>query len=169
MKISNRNIYILGIATVLLIIVIVLPLLHLIRESSQELFSLEKELVLLQQKEKRSEDLQKKYELYRENLAKIDNFFVDSSFPIEFIKFLETAIDSQAEIKISLGREVTSPEPFLAFNISFSGSSRNLLKFIDKLRNGPYLIEIINLNIKSLGQESLGNVMANLELAVLTK
>lgn len=170
MKVSNKKIYILGVAVLLLVLIIILPLLYLIRKSSQELVAQKKELVSFQQKEKSFKDLQEKYEFYQKDLEKIDSLFVDPALPIEFIKFLEkSALNSQASIKVSLTEEVKEPEPAISFSISFSGFFSNLFKFIDKLENGPYLIEIVNFNVKKLAPEPSGNIMANLELMVLTK
>jgi hypothetical protein len=170
MKISNKKIYILGAATILLILIIILPLFNSIRKSSQELFSQKKELALFQQKEKELENIREKYKAYQESLGKIDNLLVDPALPIELISFLEkSALDSKSSIKVASTREIAGPEPALSFNTTFSGSFSNLLKFINRLENGPYLIEIINLNIKKLGQEQPGNITANLELMVLAK
>lgn len=170
MKIPNIKIYIFGATVAILILVIILFLLQGIQKSSQELISQKKELILFKQKGESLENLRGKYKAYQQNLEKINNFFVDSTLPIEFIRFLEkSALDSQASIRVSSTKEITGPEPALSFNTSLSGSFANLLKFIDKLENSPYLIEIDNLNVKKLGREQPGNIMANLELIVLTE
>ena len=170
MKIPIKITYILEAIIGILILWIIIFLLQGIQESSQELVSIKKDLVLLDQQVKDLESLQGKYKNYQLDLEKINNFFVEQTLPIGFIKFLEkSALNSQASIKVSLAKEITEPEPALSFNASFSGSFSNFLKFIDKLENGPYLVEITNLNVKDLAQESSGNIMANLVLIVLTQ
>ncbi len=169
MKISNIKIYVFGVVVVILVLVIMFFLLQGIQKSSQELISQKKELILFEQRERSLENLREKYEIHQQNLEKINNFFVNPALPIEFIRFLEkSAFDSQASIKVSSAKEITRPEPALSFNASLSCSFANLLKFIDKLENGPYLIEITNLNGRKFTPAS-GNIMANLELIVLAK
>lgn len=154
----------------ILILGIIIFILQGIQKDSQELISIKKELTLLGQQEKDFESLKKKYEIYQQNLEKINNFFIDLTFPVEFVQFLKnSASDARISMKISLATEIKEPEPALSYNTTLSGSFANLLKFIDKLENGPYLIEINNLNIKKLAQESVGNITANLELIVLAK
>jgi len=162
---SNKSIFILAASTLLVIIAIVLPLLHLIQKSSQELASQKKELALFTRQESSSENIIDEYNTFKDNLEKIDNLFVSQSFPVEFRKFLdETASNSQGKMKVSAAKE--GADNTLSFSISFEGSFPSLLKFIDKLENSPsYLIEIVSLNSK----KSAGNVISNLELIVLSK
>lgn len=170
MKISNKKIYVSGAIVVILVSIVILFLLQEINKSSQELILQKKDLISFEQKLKNLENLREKYKTHQQNLEKINNFFVDLSLPIEFMDFLEKSVlNSQSSIKISLTKEIAEPEPALSFNISFSGSFSNLLKLIDKLENSPYLIEITNLNVEKIAQESSGNIAANLELIVLVK
>ncbi len=168
--VKNLKIYIFGTVLTIIILGAVTFIFREIQKSSEELISQKKELILFEQKEESLENLKEKYKVHRQNLEKINNFFVDPALPIEFIKFLEkSALDSQATIEVSLAKEIAEPEPALSFNASLSCSFSNLLKFIDKLENGPYFIEITNLNIRKLPPESSGIVAANLELIILTK
>lgn len=170
MKIVNLKIYIFGAIIGILILVIISFILQGIQKSSQELISQKKELILFEQNEKNLENIRGQYNVHQQNLEKINNFFIDPALPIEFIRFLEkSAFDSQASINVSSAKEIIEPEPAFSFNTSLAGSFSNFLKFIDKLENAPYLIEITNLNIKKLGIGPSGNITANLELTVLAK
>lgn len=170
MKISNKKIYISGVIVVILVLILILFLLQEISKSSQALILQKKDLISFEQRRKNLENFREKYKTHQQNLEKINNFFVDSTLPIEFMDFLEKFIlNSQSSIKISLTKEITEPEPALSFNILFSGSFSNLLELIDKLENSPYLIEITNLNVRKIAQESPDNITANLELIVLVK
>ena len=154
----------------ILILGVIIFILQGIQKDSQELISIKKELASLSQQEKDLENLQKKYEIYQQNLEKINNFFIDSTFPVEFVQFLKnSASDAHISMKISLATEIKEPEPALSYNTTLAGSFANLLKFIDKLENGPYLIEINSLNVKEFAQESSDNIMANLVLIILAQ
>lgn len=141
-----------------------------IQKSSQELISIKKESISLEQQVEDLKNLQKKYGIYQQNLEKINNFFVDSTFPVEFIQFLKnSASDAQVSMEIPSSKEIAQPEPSLSYNITLSSSFANLLKFIDKLENSPYLVEINNFNVRSLSQNPNNNLTASLELIVLVK
>lgn len=178
MKIANIKIYIFGVIVGFFVLAIISLLLQEIQKTSQELISQKKELILFEQRERNIENLREQYKTYQQNLEQINGFFVDPVLPIEFISFLEkSALDSQVSIKVSLAKEIIKPEstqetepgPALSFNASISGSFSDLLKFIDKLENASYLIEITDLNVKKLTQEAPGNVLANIGLIVLAK
>jgi len=53
---------------------------------------------------------------------------------------------------------------FLNFQVSVSGSFSNLLKFLGKLENGPYLAEVTTLNIKN----ATGKIVSSQESQVLS-
>jgi len=166
---SSKKIYILGIIPIFLILVVFF-LLYLIQGDSQKLIGQKKESIVFEQKQKNLENLQERYLTYQKSINKIDDLFVDFALPIEFIGFLEnSASDSQALIKVSSTRATAEPEPILFFNISLSGSASNLFKFIDKLENAPYVVELVSLNFKKNTQEQPNNITANLELMVLAK
>lgn len=174
---SQKKIYIVaitsGIINLVLIILVILPLLKTIENNSQALLSQKGELLLLKQRKENLENLKKVSETQRENLEKIEHTFVNPEIPIDFIRFLEkTALDSRTSIKISLAsekEEETDFGPTLSFNISLESSFPNFLKFLEKLENAPYLIEILNLNIERLGGETPGNISAALSIRTLTK
>lgn len=170
MEILSKKNYIIGAVLGILALLMIVFLLEEIKKDSQKIISQKEKSILLEGKKKELKNLQKEYESAQENLEKIDSFFVDLALPIEFIRLLEkSGFDSQISTKVSLATEKTGPEPALSFNVSLSGSFANLLKFIDKIENSPYLIEVANLDVKKSTQEPLGNIIANLELVVLAK
>ena len=168
MRVSNKTIYILGISTLLVLIAIVLPLLNLIQKSSQELASQKKELILYSQQGSDLEGTIEKYNSFKARLEKIDNSFINKSFPVEFKRFLEGIVPaSQGKMITSAAKEGT--DNTLSFNVSFTGSFSNLLRFIDKLENSPYFIEIVNLNARQSKTGLLNEITANLEIMVSAK
>ncbi len=130
-----------------------------IRENSESLIFLKNELIFLQREIKNLRESELIYQSYQANLAKIDKIFVDPEVPIEFIDFLEkNAQVSQQKIEISLipkKKVKDEPWPGLLFQVSTFGSFPNFSKFLEKLENSPYLIEILNLNIKKLTEREI--------------
>ena len=151
-----------------MVLAIVLPLLNSIQKSSQELASQKKELILYSQQGSDLESTIEKYNSFKSDLTKIDNSFIDKSFPVEFKRFLEGVVPvSEGKLKTSAAKE--GAENTLSFNVTFTGSFQNLLRFIDKLENSPYFIEVVNLNSRQSGAGPLTEITANLELTVLAK
>ena len=122
-----------------------------IQANSQELISLKSDLASFQKETKNLSKLSETYQNYQENLAKIDKIFIDPKLPIEFLDFLEkNAQISQLKMeKFPVSKPETEP-PSLFFQISTIGSSPNFLRFLEKLENAPYLIDVLNLNVKKL-------------------
>jgi hypothetical protein len=156
-----------------LIIILIFPFARAIEKNSQDLILQKQELILLSEKSEKTKNLKNIYQVHQKNLEKIDALFIDPETPIDFIGFLEkNAEDSQVKIKKSLASDKTQETDFgpaLSFNISLESSVSNFMKFLEKLENAPYLIEIPNLNINALGEKSLGNINATISIRVLTK
>jgi len=170
MKISDKKIYILIAIAGFLILVTIFVFLREIKKSSEELTSQKSEINLLQLKEKNLENIKAGYKNYEENLEKINSFFVEKDSLFEFTELLRNfASDPKVTIKISLAKEKAGSEPARSFNISLSGPSFNIFKFIDKVENIQYLVEINNLNMRKTSQEFSDTITANLELTVLSK
>ena len=164
-------------------LILVIPkLLGEIRKNSEDLISLNGELISLQKETENLNELEKIYQNYQPNLFKIDELFIDPETPIDFINFLEkNAQLSQLKIEISLApkKEIkTDPWPSLFFKVPTYGSLPNFLRFLEKMENSPYLIEIVDLNIKRLAERdaqlikypglSPGDVESNLSIKVFT-
>lgn len=160
---SKKKIYfwfiIFGVISLFFFVFVIPKFLKEIRKNSGDLISSKSELASLREETKNFSQLAKIYQNYQSNLTKINGFFIDPEVPIEFIKFLEkNAILSQQKIEISLAstrKTDTDPWPSLFFQISTYGSFSNFLKFLGKLENSPYLIEILDLNTKKLTEGEL--------------
>jgi Tfp pilus assembly protein PilO len=128
-----------------MIVFIIYPLIRDIRENSAEFISQKQKLADLEEKIKNLNDFKILYKEYKPNLDIIDNLFIDSEVPVDFIAFLEnTAKNCQLEIRISPSSSKSKDEfgYYLGFNVSLAGIPDNLMKFIDKIENAPYLIKI---------------------------
>jgi len=149
----KQKIYIIILAffltAVLLILFFIYPALKEIQKSSKELISEKNNSFIIAKELDEVENFRKKYEKYIPDLEKIDNLFVDSKNPVEFIKFLEnTASDTGVRLEISSPSFSDNAKfPLMIFRLSSYGDFSGNLSFINKLETGPYLIKIQNLDI----------------------
>jgi hypothetical protein len=177
------SITIFGIAAVLLVAFLIYPLFQSINKNSEALLSQKGKLALLKKEVESTQGILSLYEDYQPNLEKLDALFVDPGNPIEFINFLEdNAKASQIVVEISsLQSNITSLSQSkgakiwssLDFQLSLNGSFSNFSKYLDKLENSPYLIEILDFSIKkreanSAEIQNLG-IGATLSLRVYAK
>lgn len=168
-----------GVATILLIVLTIFPIFKEIRKESEELLLQKNNLISFSEEIKSLQDSKNLYESYRANLEKIEKLFIDPEIPIEFITFLEkNAIDSHLSIEVSpiaAAKKETELWPSLSFQIGATGSSSNFLKFFEKLENSPYLIEVLNLNLKRAVEREAkeevlsGNINAVFTIKVFTR
>lgn len=180
-KKSYISLILLAVISAALVIFVIYPLVRGIKESSEQLL-LEKEAQLTFAEE--IENFQNFKEVYQEiepNLEKAEGLLAIPEPPIEFINFLEqTAFNSNVLLEISsVELRETEEEiwPFLNFRLQASCSFSDFSKFIEKLENGFYLIEIYDFGIAKAGGSPgagragtlTGNVSASFSLRVFTK
>ena len=139
----------------------IFPLNKEIKKNFEELRELKNDLALLDVKTENIKEVKQDYQNFQANLGELNKLFIDFDAPLEFINFLEkNAKDLGLSVKISSvsSKEAKAdPWPSLSFQMDLQGSSSVLLKYIQKLENSPYLIEITNLSIKRLEeQEEIG-------------
>ncbi len=166
---TNLSVAIFIILVILIIVFVVSPTFKDIRNNSQELISGKEKLASLESKIGNLNKLKATYKEFEPKLAEIDELFVNSELPVEFISFLEKiAKDIKVDIKISpapLGGKDTWS--FISFQISAISSFPNFLSFLEKLETAPYLIEIQNLNISQTSKTEV--ISANLSIKVYTR
>ena len=160
-----KNTYLIGgislIGDLILIIFIILPLVTGIQNDSKELISLKSEMSLLEQTKGNAEELKRLSALHQQDAEAIDAIFIDPKIPIDFSRFLE---DTASESGTTL--EVSYNENSVSFDIDLEGSFPAFLKFVTKLENGPYAVEISSVNIK---RTTGGKISATLTFSVLAK
>lgn len=152
-----------------------------IKETSSEILSQREKLLLLEEKAKNSERFASFFQKEEENFERLDSFFINPEMPVGFIDFLEkTSRDYILSLKIAslpLAESKKDPWSSIGFQLSSLGSFSNFLKFSEKLKFSPYLIELLNLNISRIektelleGKEFLaGDVKAELSIKVYTQ
>lgn len=159
---SQRKIWliILGFGTLFigLIFVSILPLLNNIKMSSQALVLQKATLTLLQKQVNEIEGFQKSYLVIQRDLAKFEEGFVDIEVPIKFIEFLEAeAQGAGLEIEISpLSSVINREGPWWSttFQISLRGNSGNCLRFLERLEQSHWLLELLQINIARISERS---------------
>lgn len=180
---SKQKIYLsittFGVIAVLLLSFGIYPLLKDIQKQSEDFISQKEKMASIQREMKNFKEIESSYKANQDNLNKIDELFVDPDVLMDFISFLEkNAQVSQLKIEISplAQKEEIEPWPSLSFNISALGSFPDFLKFLEKLENSSYLIEIFNLNIKRLVEGEIkpetfssGDINATFSIKVYTK
>jgi len=162
-----------GTISTLLVVFVILPLFKEIKAISQNLFLKKNKIVYLSEERENIKKIENLYKTYQSDLERIENLFVDPEVPIEFVGFLEkTAVSSQIKLEISsmtraaarggdeqssATTKKTEQEPWqsLSAQLLVTGSFSNFSKFLHKLENGPYLIEVLDLNTKKLTEREL--------------
>lgn len=133
---------------VFLILIFVYPLLKGIQQDSQQIISQKNDIFLLQNEFNEAQNFQMKYETYKPDLDKLDQMFIDSQNPVDFIEFIEkTALDSGVKTGISTPSfSQDGSLNFVDLQITCSGDFSKVLKFINALETGNYLIQVQNLD-----------------------
>lgn len=130
-----------------------------IKEKSEEVIEARRELILSRGETGSVAGIKSSFSEIKPDLERIENLFVDSEAPVEFIEFLEkTAARSEVSFEINpagLKEEKEAIWEGIGFQIKAVGSSDGSLRFLDKLESSPYLTEIQNISISKLKEESL--------------
>jgi hypothetical protein len=151
----KREIYIIILVSFLFAVALVLffvyPLLKEIKNDSQQIISQKNDVLLLKNDFDEVQKFQKKYETFKPDLDKLDGMFVDSQNPVDFIKFIEKfASDFEIEAELSAPSfSQDGPPNFIELRLSCMGDFPKILKFINALETGNYLIQVKNLDIKN--------------------
>lgn len=156
-----------------------LPFFEAIKKNSEELTFQRGALQFFQNRIEDFENYQKNYSLYQPIFEKIDNSFVDPEVPIEFIKFLEKEAEkSELLIKISpltFTPGESQPGVPVGFQVSFEGSFSNCLRFVERLEQSSFLVEIPRLTVQRIGKKAVaegletGDISFILEIKVFSK
>lgn len=154
-----------------------------IKENSQNLLAAKKEQILFQKRDENFDQIKEIYQEIKPDLEKIERTFVDPEAPIGLIEFWEkTARVSGISIDVSsssLKKRKDGDDNFLGFQMALIGSFSDFMKFLQKIENSSYLVEIENLTLARLSEGELksekyqgfsdGDIRAVLITRVLTK
>lgn len=173
---TNLTIVIFLVLVILMTAFVVLPLFRQIDNNSKSLVVQKENFTVLEASIANLEKFKVLYQELENMLERVDNLFVDSELPVEFIAFLEnTSEKHQLEIDILFTSDKKTENDswsYLNFQITSVGSFPNFLKFLEKLENSPYLIEPQNISVNKLaegGAFSSDKVKATFSLKVFVK
>ncbi|MBI2054267.1 MAG: hypothetical protein HYT36_02955 [Candidatus Staskawiczbacteria bacterium] len=179
MKTKNK-IYIVSaffsLSSLALLLFLVFPTINKIKAYSDDFLSKKRSTDTLKIQAIEVDKFKKNYDIYKPNLEKIDQLFIDKKSPVYFIEFLEkTAFESGIHPEISLSpysleeTEEEEGKTIITFQFFSSGDYLSILKFTKLLETGPYLVQIKNLTIKNSESESLsaGNFSGKVDAAFL--
>lgn len=148
-----------------------------IKSGSDNLFSQKTQIALLESQANETESFKRKYNDYLPNLQKIDQIFVDPQNPLKFIEFLEQSA-SGANINLEISPLSFSKDgdlKILSLQLISKGSFSEILGFLKKIEDGPYLLSIQNLAItsfktsKSDDKVLVKTTQANFSIKILTQ
>ena len=161
------------IANLLFIFLLILPVFRDIKKNSKELVLQKTNLIFQNENVEKIKSNEDFYKNNKENLEKINNSFIDSEVPIEFIYFLENNANDSAVLidisQINLEDKDKEKANTLSFKVSAKGSFSKFLKFLEKLETSPYLVKISDLDLKKIENVSSNDINITFSLAVLTK
>jgi len=165
---------ILGIITAVLSLFAAFPLFQNIQNNSAELISGEETIALLEAESKNIKIIKNRYEDYRPDIEKIDSLFINPEVPVDFIRFLEkVATDSEISIVITPSSEQKSSGQlwsFFSFQLAVTGKFLDFSRFLEKLENSNFLIEVQSLSIKKIKKLApSSDISANILIKVFTK
>jgi len=126
---------------------------------------------LLELRIKDFENFQKNHFFYQSIFKKIENSFVNKEAPIEFMEFLEKeAKDASLSIKISPFVVSAKEKGYwvsLGFQILLQGNFSNCLRFLERVEQSPWLVEILQINVEKISE--INDVRFSLKIKVFTK
>lgn len=155
--------------------VVVYVVLGGVQEDHGQILAYKQEFLQLQEYEKGSRELEAFSAQYAEEFLRLENLFVDSETPIAFFRFLdETADLFRLRIEKSPGAfQHLEGDRWPSFEVRLAGSGvyPDVMAFLQKIENGPYLLEVqtIALTGGGLGEGSQGEVGFTASLKVFTR
>ncbi len=173
----EKRIILISVISCLLILSLVFfgiyPLLKKINQSFLEREKIKGEFSYLQKRSETIKAVEEKYNKFlSEDIEKINNVFVDSDAPIDFIKFLErTALESNILITVSpfiITQKEDDPWDSMGFQISISSSFVNFFEFLERIEKSFYLLEVQNLIIQK-EKDKENQIVATILIKVFSK
>ncbi len=142
-----------------------------IQKNSKEYLSYKEKLFLLKEKINYLQKFEKEYQVNKNKIAEIEALFLKDKEPrelVDFRMFLQE-IASSSEVDFSLSSFQNKKDAFL-FQISGRGGYHQVIKFLKKIENAPYLIKILRFFLKAEGGRDLTPEFSfKMEIKVLKK
>jgi hypothetical protein len=137
----------------LFIFFLILPTLKEVKKTSKEISQTKLKLEGITKRQEEIEKFKKLYPEIKEELSKFENSFVNKEIPIDFVEFLEKmAKDLEIQSQISI---LSSSKDSISFQIKGVGAPENVFKFVEKIENCNYLIQVERMRISKLSEAEL--------------
>jgi len=172
-----KNFYLLltiaAIFNLCLIIFLIFPLFNNIRKGSEEIIKQKEALFLLEAKTKNLREARMIYQKIGPELEKTKSLFINPAMPVGFTAFLENlSRETNTDLAIvPLTQEKTKTDVWQPFflQLNLKGAFPDFLKFLEKLENSPYLIEIVTLDVREGTNDKAKNIVATLTIKVFSE
>lgn len=161
----------------------VFPLLKNMYGVLDSILGIKRDLAIFENEVSKAEFFEQEYNDLEITPERVDQRLVNNSAPIELIKFFEdTASESGLLIDISpiaAAKRDKDPWDSIGFSIELIGEFTSSMKFLEKIENSPYFIEVFNFNAQLVTQRNvparryeeflLGQIITTIELKAYTK
>ena len=140
-----------GAFTVIFLVVVVYAVLQGVLEDRGQVLTHKRELLQLQEYEKSSRELEMFSTQYAGEFLLLEDLLVDSETPIAFFRFLDGTADLfRLRIEKAPGAvQHLKGDRWPSFEIRLAGDGvyPDVMAFLQKIENGPYLLEIKNFTL----------------------
>lgn len=141
-----------------LVILAILPLLKQIKENSQEIASTEASVAVLDEQLESLAVFQRKQTDYQEYLKQAESGFVRADAPIIFMEFLEEqARITNLQITVSPVSQKEEDIFGLGLQVRVAGPFAQCLRFLERLEQSYFLIEISDIQVSRVAEEDIRN------------
>jgi|GEM_PF-3128597 len=146
-------------ATLLLVVLVIIPLLKNINDIFEDILESKRDLASFKNEASKAEAFDEDYNNLQITPEKIDQYLVQESAPIELIKFFEdTAKDTGLLIDISsapVPQKASDPWGAIGFSVELIGDFASSMKFLEKIENSHYFIETHSFSAKLITQKDV--------------
>ena len=141
----------------LIILLLVIPAFEAIKQASSEFLYYKKKLALIKGEVANFQDFEAHHQLYLQNLQEMDaliqnQLFIDKEVPLELVSFCEEEASREnlqfeiTPLRVSSQKE-EAPFDFLTIRIKLEGEFPNLVRFLKRLENSQWLVEVQQITI----------------------
>ena len=157
--------------------VLVYPVFRGVLKDHESVLAHARELLQLKEDAKNSREFDILSTQYANEFSRLQELFVDSKTPIAFFRFLdETSSSLGIPIEKAPGLEQQrEKDPWPSFEVRVAGRGLypNVIAFLQKIENAPYVVEVQTLTLLGtkglLAEENTGEVDFSFSLKVFTK
>lgn len=152
----------------------VIPLLGGIKQNSKALESQYLKILNVNSDEVEVVKYLKFSQAHKEDFEIIESIFVDAQTPVGFIEFIEEiSATSNITVKITPGipkKQKGVPWPTMNFQLASSTNYPEFLRFVEKLENGPYLLEVKNTSLtRDRAAQGKENIVQDVSFTLLVQ